>query len=128
VNGSYCSLTVSSARNVTATFTSVNNLILTSLTFKPSYVKGGQLSAGTLTLNGSAPPGGLGVALSSNHPGVAHSPSFVMVPGGKSSVQFAVNTFPVKTNTTVTITATAGTSHISGTLTVGTTSLPPSLK
>jgi uncharacterized repeat protein (TIGR02543 family) len=127
MNGSYCSVTMTSAKNVTATF-STANVTLTSLTFKPSYVRGGQLSAGTLTLSAAAPPGGVTVALSSDHAGVAHPPSFVFVPGGKSSVWFAVQTFPVKSNTTVTITATAGSSHVSGTLTVGTTSLPPSLK
>ncbi len=125
MNGSYCSVTMTGAKNVTATFTTAN-ITLTSLTFKPSYVKGGQLSAGTLTLSAAAPPGGVTVALSSDHPGVAHPPSFVFVPGNASSVQFAVNTLPVKSNTTVTITATAGASQVSGTLTVGTTSLPPS--
>ncbi len=127
MNGSYCSVTMTSAKNVTATFATAN-ITLTSLTFKPSYVKGGQLSAGTLTLSGPAPPGGVTVALSSDHPGVAHPPSFVFVPGGKSSAGFAVQTFPVKSNTTVMITATAGSSQVSGTLTVGTASLPPSIR
>jgi uncharacterized repeat protein (TIGR03803 family) len=119
VNGTFCSLTMSAAKNVTATFTPANAM-LTSLTFKPSYVKGGQLSAGTLTLSRPAPPGGLGVGLSSDHPNVAHPPSMVVVSGGKTSVSFAVNTFPVKMNTTVMITATAGSSQVSGKLTVGT--------
>ncbi len=127
MNGSYCSVAMTSAKNVTASFDAAN-ITLTSLTLKPGYVKGGQLSAGTLTLNAAAPPGGVTVALSSDHPGVGHPPSFVFVPGGKSSMQFAVQTFPVKSNTTVTITATAGSSQVSGTLMVGTTSLPPSLK
>jgi uncharacterized repeat protein (TIGR02543 family) len=126
VNGSYCSVTMTEPKNVTATFTSAN-VTLTSLTFKPSYVRGGQLSAGTLTLNAPAPPGGVAIALSSDHPGVAHPPSFVFVPGGKSSVGFAVNTYPVKSRTTVSITATAGGSHVSGTLIVG-TSFSQSLK
>ena len=128
VNGSYCSVTMAGARNITASFTSVSEITLTSLTFKPSYVRGGQLSAGTLTLSGPAPAGGLSVALSSDHPGVAHPPSFVLVPGGRSSVQFAVQTLPVKSNTAVSITATSGSSQVSGTLMVGTTSLPPALK
>ncbi len=119
VNGNLCLVTMAGAKNVTATFTAAQ-ITLTSLTFMPSYVKGGQLSAGTLTLSAPAPPGGLGVALSSDHPNVAHPPSLVLVPGGKSSIVFGVNTFPVKTNTTVTITATAGNSQVSGTLTVGT--------
>jgi uncharacterized repeat protein (TIGR02543 family) len=128
VNGSYCSVTMTSAKNVTATFNSVIDIGLASLSFKPTYVQGGQLSAGTLTLSGPAPPGGLGVALSSDHPGVAHVPSFVIVPGGKTSVQFAVYTLPVKSNTTVTIMATAGASQVSGTLTVGTGFHMPAIK
>jgi uncharacterized repeat protein (TIGR02543 family) len=120
-NGSFCSVTMTDAKNVTATFASAN-VTLTSLTFKPSYVKGGQLSAGTLTLSGPAPPGGATVALTSDHPGVAHPPSFVFVPGGKAAVQFAVNTFPVRSNTAVTITAKAGASQVNGMLAVGTSS------
>ena len=128
VNGSYCSVSVSGAKNVTATFDAATQITLTSITFKPTYVKGGQLSVGTVTLSGPAPDGGVSVALSSDLPGVAHPPAFVVVPGGKTSVQFAVNTFPVKSNTTVTITATAGSSQVFGTLMIGATSLPPSLK
>jgi len=76
----------------------------------------------------SAPSGGVAIALSSDHPGVAHPPAFVFVPGGQKSVQFAVETFPVKSDMLVTITATESSSHISGTLTVGTTPLPQSLR
>ncbi len=122
VNGSYCSVTMASAKEVAATF-DVCSDTLVSVSFKPAYVKGGQLSAGTLTLFEPAPPGGLGVALSSTNSGVAHPPAFVMVPGGKSSVQFAVRTFPVKSSTPVTITATTSTSWVNGQLTVGTTAL-----
>ncbi len=128
VNGYYCYVAMAAAKNITASFAADNNIILTSLTFKPSYVKGGELSAGRLTLSGPAPSGGLGVALSSDHPGVAHVPSFVIVPGGKSSVQFAVYTLPVTSNITVTITATAGASHVSGTLMVGTSLFPPTIR
>ena len=121
MNGSYCSVTMTSAKDVSAIFNSVTDISLTSLSFQPMYVRGGRLSAGTLTLSGPAPAGGLAVALSSDHPGVAHPPSFVFVQANKTSVQFAVHTFPVKSNTTVTITATAGASQVSGTLMVGTT-------
>ena len=127
VNGSYCSVSMTEAKNISATFTTAN-VMLTSLTFKPTYVRGGQVSAGTLTLNAPAPPGGITVALSSDHPGVAHPPSFVFIPGGKSSLSFAVNTFPVKSNTAVSITATAGSSQVSGPLSVGTAFLPQSIK
>ena len=127
VNGSFCSVTMTEAKNVSATF-DTTNIVLESLSFNPSYVRGGQLSAGTLMLGAAAPPGGVAVALSSDHPGVAHPPSFVIVPGGSTSVQFAVSTLPVKSNITVRITASAGSSQVSGTLMVGTTSLPPSLR
>jgi len=119
VNGSYCYVTMTQAKNVTATFIPAN-VTLTSLTFKPTYVRGGQLSSGTVTLSAPAPNGGVAVGLSSDHPGVAHPPSFVVVPGGKTSVSFAVNTFPVKMNTPVMIMANAGSSQVSGMLTVGT--------
>jgi len=128
VNGSYCSVTMTSAKDVTAIFNSVTDISLTALSFQPTYVRGGRLSAGTLTLSGPAPPGGLSVALSSDHPRVAHPPSFVIVPANKASVQFAVYTFPVKNNIIVTITATAGASHVSGTLMVGTTFDMPAIK
>ena len=119
VNGDFCSVTMSAAKTVTATF-EVANVTLTSLTFNPTFVKGGRLSAATLTLSAPAPSGGVGVALGSDHPGVAHPPSFVVVPGGKTSISFAVNTFPVKMRTLVGLTATAGSSQVTGTLTVGT--------
>lgn len=128
VNGSYCSVTMTTAKDITATFNSATQVTLASLTFNPAYVRGGQLSAGTLTLSESAPSGGLTVALGSDHPGVGHPPSFVFVPGNASSVKFAVNTFPVKSNTTVTIMATAGASEVSAKLTVGTIANPPSLR
>jgi len=118
-NGNYCAVTMTSAKNVTASFT-LANVTFASLPFKPNSVKGGQLSVAKLTLSAAAPPGGVAVGLSSDHPSVAHPPSFVLIPGGKTSLIFAVYTFPVKTNTLVMITATAGSSHISGTFTVGT--------
>ncbi len=119
VQGNVCTVVMSSARNLTATFT-LDQVTLSSLAFNPSSVRGGQLTAGTLTLSGPAPPGGVSVAISSDHPAVVHPPSSVLVPGGKTSVSFAVNTFPVKTKTSVVITATAGSSQTSGGLTVDT--------
>jgi len=123
----YCHLVMTAAKNVSANLLPSHRPYV-SLTFKPSYVKGGKLSAGTLTLSEPPGPGGMTVALDSDHPGVAHPPSWVFIPGGRKMAQFAVQTFPVKSNTTVTITARDGVYQISGTLTVGTTSLPPSVK
>jgi len=113
----FCAITISGARSVSATFM-VQAVTLTSLTFKPSSVTGGQLSAGTVTIGAPAPSGGIGIAITSDHPGIAHPPSLVVVPGGATSTSFAVRTFPVHQQTVVTITASANTSHTSAPLTV----------
>ncbi len=127
VNTSFCSVTMTEATTVNAAF-EVANVTLSALPLKPTYVRGGQVAAGTLTLTKAAPPGGVTVALSSDHPSVAHPPSFVFVPGGRISVGFAVRTVPVKEKTTATIKATAGGSQVTGALTVGTSFLPMSVK
>jgi hypothetical protein len=108
---------MSSARNVTATFTQ-KLVTLTSLVLKPSTVKGGNLSSATVTLSLPAPPGGVSVAISTDHPEVVHPPSQVVVPGGQNSVSFAVRTFVVHAETVASLTASAGSSHVGATLTV----------
>jgi uncharacterized repeat protein (TIGR03803 family) len=113
----FCTVTMSGARNLTATFMTFP-VTLTSLTLKPTSVRAGQLSAATVTIGAAAPPGGVGIAITSDHPGVAHPPSLVVIPGGATSTSFAVRTFPVHQQTVVTITASANTSHTSATLTV----------
>jgi uncharacterized repeat protein (TIGR03803 family) len=118
-HGAFCVVKMSSGRPVTATFTAAQ-VTLTSLVFKPNSVKGGQLSIATLSLSDPAPDGGVGVSLTSDHPSVAYVPSSVVVPGGKSSVVFAVRTVPVKANTAVNITATAGSSQTGAVLMVTT--------
>ncbi len=112
----FCTVTMSGARNVTATFTGVQ-VTLISLTLKPATVRGGQLSVGTLTIGAAAPPGGVGIAITSDHPRVAHPPSLVVVPGGATSTSFVVRTVPHQ-ETVAKITASANTSHTSATLTV----------
>jgi len=119
VQGSYCVVTMNGARNVAAGFTS-SAVTLTSLILKPSTVQGGQLSAGTITLSGPAPEGGLGVSVAANVPAAAHPPSWIVVPGGKTTASFSVQTFPVKSNTVVTISASIGTSQRLATLTITT--------
>jgi len=126
VQGNFCWVTMSAAKDVTATFT-VAPVNLVSLTLKPSSVRGGMLAAATLTLSAPAPGGGVGVLITSDHPQVAHPPAFVVVPGGMSSVIFAVHTFPVKMKTDVTITGTAGSSQVSGILSVGTSYSQPTV-
>ncbi len=117
MQGDVCSVTMSGARDVSAAF-EVVQVELTSLTLKPASLKGGQMSIGTLTLGAAAPPGGVGVGMSSDNPWAAHPPSLVVVPEGATSASFAVRTLPVRQKTVVKITATANTSQTSATLTV----------
>lgn len=117
VQDDLCMVTMSGARNVSAAFM-IAPVTLTSLTLKPDVVRAGQLSLATVTIDAPAPPGGVGIAITSDRPTVAHPPSLVVVPGGATSTSFAIKTFPVHQQTVVTITATANSSHTSATLTV----------
>ena len=76
-----------------------------SLTLSPAKMKGGSSSIGTLTLPVAAPTGGLIVTLSSNKSSAA-VPATVRVPAGKTMTMFIITTKKVKTNTTVSISAT----------------------
>ena len=76
------------------------------------------MSLGTVTLGAAAPPGGVGVSLSSDNQHVAHPPALAVVAGGATSASFVVRTFPVRQKTLVKITASANTSQKSATLTV----------
>jgi uncharacterized repeat protein (TIGR03803 family) len=119
VNGDFCSVTMDSAKNVTATFTT-SNVGLTSLVLNPSSVKGGNISIATVTLNAPAPPGGLGVGVATNSPVVVHPPSTVLIPEGRTSYSFAVRTSVVRMTTVANIIASAGASQVNATLTVTT--------
>jgi hypothetical protein len=91
---------------------------LSSLTLSPTTVSGGASAQGTVTLNFTAPAGGIVVALSSSNPSVASVPASVTVAAGATSASFTVTTSAAATNTAVSITGTmAGTSQ-SGSLTV----------
>jgi len=115
--GSFCLLTMSSARNVSASFSS-SPVTLTSLVLNPTSVKGGQISVATVSISAPAPPGGVGVSITSDNPQVAHPPSAVVIPGGKTSVIFTVRTTPVRNKAVVNLTATSGASQAGATLTV----------
>jgi uncharacterized repeat protein (TIGR03803 family) len=119
MQGTYCFVTVNSARSISATFSS-SSVTLKSLVMNPSKVNGGQLSAGNLTLSGPAPDGGLGVSIASGTPNAAHPPAWIVVPAGKTTASFAVRTYRVKQDTMVNILASTGTSQASATLTVTT--------
>jgi len=76
---------------------------LTSLTLSPTSVVGGlQSSRGTVTLSAPAPAGGVQVTLSSSN-GAASVPGSVFIPAGASSASFTVNTSPVLSSTSATI-------------------------
>jgi hypothetical protein len=77
---------------------------LASLTLNPANVFGGQSSAGTLTLTGPAPAGGVRVFLSSDN-GAARVPSSVIVPAGATSATFTVDTSFVVISTSAIISA-----------------------
>lgn len=122
--GSFCSLTLAGPASVTATF-KVADVTLTSLVFTPSSVKGGNISVATITLNQPAPPGGVAVSLTTDKPLVVHPPSQVVIPGDSNSYSFAVRTSVVRMTTVAGVTAWAGSSQVSATLTVTTGYAPP---
>jgi len=117
VQNGVCLVQMSSAKTVTATFTT-SNVGLTSLVLNPSSVKGGNISLATITLNAPAPDGGLGIAITTDHPEAVHPPSLVMVPGGRTSFAFAVRTSVVRATTKANVTASADASQVSATITV----------
>ena len=89
--------------NKTATLTITPPVGLSSLSLNPTAVAGGNLSTGIVTLSGTAPTGGVSVALSSNSSS-ATVPASVSVPGGKVTVKFTVTTTVVASSTIATIT------------------------
>lgn len=119
-----CYVTITTPANVGAQFINVGDFPVVSLTFKPSSMKGGQLAVGTITLGSPTHPGGLTVALSTDHPADVHPPPYVFVPGGKKSFSFSVRTTPTRAKTVATLTATVNASQKSGTLTLTTNYTP----
>jgi hypothetical protein len=79
--------------------------LLQSMSITPTSVTGGTNATGTVFLSAPAPAGGISVTLSTNNASAAQAPGIVSVPGGQTSASFAITTFAVTANTTVTITA-----------------------
>lgn len=94
----------------TATLT-INALTVSDLTFNPGSVVGGTSLTGTVTVNGSAPTGGLIVNLSSSN-AAAGVPGSVVVPSGATTASFTVTTQPVAQLTSPVITAATGGSSL----------------
>ncbi len=117
VEGNTCTVRVADIQTVTATF-SPANVTLSSLVFMSRGVKGGTLFTGTLLLGSAAPSGGVTVSLSSSPLNLVDTPRTLYIPGGRTSMGFAIRTVHVHKPTTVQITATAGASSVTGTLVI----------
>ncbi len=93
---------------------------ISSVTFNPNPVVGGNNSTGTVTLAGAAPTGGLSVSLSSNNGNVT-VPSSVTVAAGATSANFTATTHTVTGTFGVQVTASITNDSVAGTLTLTTT-------
>jgi outer membrane protein assembly factor BamB len=100
----------------------VNPIEVTSLQLSASTVVGGSHSTGFVTLNSTAPRGGVVVKLSSSDESTT-VPVSVIVPQGKSSASFIVSTKAVTTLTLATITASTRFSSVTAILSVEAPSL-----
>ena len=87
----------------------VNPFSVVSISVTPSSVAGGALCSGKLSISGTAPKGGLKVALNSNA-NSAQVPASVTVLEGTTFATFAVTTRPVTKSTTVTLSGKLGAS------------------
>jgi hypothetical protein len=91
---------------------------IASLSLSPTSVLGGTSVTGTVTLSGPAPSGGATIALSSSNTAAATVQGTVTVPAGATSATFSVVSLPVAADTSVTISATYGSSSKTAALTV----------
>lgn len=90
-----------------------------SLSLNLSEVFGGATATGTVTLGAPAPSGGVTVQLASNAPSVARpTRNWIVIPGGRTTGTFTVQTFPVVSNENITIRATRGSVTNTASLTV----------
>jgi hypothetical protein len=82
---------------------------VSSLTLSPPTLGGGYVSTSNLVaISSPAGPGGEVVTLSSSNPGAAQVPASVTIPQDSSSAQFTITTTAVSAPTLVTISASAG--------------------
>ena len=116
----------SSDSNITATLAgnsliadlTVNPPVVTMISFNPSIVASGQMSTGTVTLNGNAPTGGLTVTLSSSNSTAFPVQANVTVAAGMSSQTFTVTAGSVASSTPVTVMATTDQTMVMNNVTV----------
>ncbi len=93
------------------------------LSVSPDRVSDGTPAQGVVTIASPAPSGGVSVALSSTDTSLATTPIVILIPPGATGAMFTVNTAPTSTETSVTITATAGGASQMANLTVSPTFL-----
>jgi len=104
----------SKSDTATVTFQPMPN----NLTFSPNPVVGGNPVTATVTLNNTAPTGGVTVTLASGTTSVATVPASVTVLAGAKTATFSVTTFAVTATTSVSLSATANGQKVSKPLTV----------
>ena len=90
---------------------------VTTVAISPATVVGGQPSVATITINGSAPTGGMAVRLSSSSVALV-VPASVTVPAGSRTTTANMTTSAVTTTATATVTATTAAVTATGTLTI----------
>jgi hypothetical protein len=95
-------------QSATLTVNSPASATLTGVTVSPNRVTGGTSATGTVTLGAPASAGGTIVSLQSSLPTIAQVPGSVVVQQGATTASFTIQTYPVTSTQTVTITATAG--------------------
>src|SRR5271166_642383 len=103
------STTISGANVSAFNFNSLPTV--SSVSVSPASVLGGNTSTGTVTLNAPAPAGGAVVTLSSGNNAAAQVPASVTVAANATTATFTVTTSPVAGNTSLTISATYGTTQ-----------------
>ncbi len=92
--------------------------VISKLEIAPATVKGGATATGTVTLARPAGAAGIRISLSSDSPITVGLDLFVTVPAGQISATFPIRTSAVASARTVTITAAAGDSAKTATLSV----------
>jgi hypothetical protein len=91
---------------------------VSSLRLSPTAVLRGASSTGTVTLSGPTPDGGIVVMLRSSKTSAATVPATVTVPAGQTTATFIVSTPPTPSRWTVIISASAGGTTKTATLTI----------
>jgi outer membrane protein assembly factor BamB len=94
-----------------------------SFTLSPKAAYGGRIETGSLLLDIKAPPTGSTIILHTSDATHAPVPPSVAIPARQRGASFTIQTQPVTTSTTITITADYGSSHKSATFTLA----PPDL-